>query len=114
MFFGNTEIRHIESFYFGGDHKITFNIPANGVIDLDFGGLKMFYFCSGIKDEIISFFKTVESFVGGVSDHPFIPYIGSHTPPYMEKANLDFIKASMELTIEERPIYEVDVPADYI
>jgi hypothetical protein len=32
----------------------------------------------------------------------------------MEKANLDFIKASMELTIEERPIYEVDVPADYI
>jgi hypothetical protein len=74
----------------------------------------MFYFCSGIKDEIISLFKTVESFVGGVSDHPFIPYIGSHTPPYMEKANLDFIKASMELTIEERPIYEVDVPADYI
>jgi hypothetical protein len=32
----------------------------------------------------------------------------------MEKANLDFIYETMGLTIEERPIYQTDVPADYI
>lgn len=114
LFFANTEIRHVESFYFKGDHKLTFNIPSNGAIDLAFGGLKVYHFCSGFKDEIESFFRTLEAFVGGVSDHPFIPYIGSHTPPYMERANLNFIEAGMGLKIEERPIYEVDVPADYI
>lgn len=105
LFFANTEIRHIESFYFGGDHKITINIPANGQVDLNFGGLKIYHFCSGFKDEIESVFHTLEAFVGGVSDHPFIPYVGSHTPPYMEKANLDFIEAAMGLKVEERPIY---------
>ena len=53
-------------------------------------------------------------FIGGVSDHPFVPVVGSHTPPYMEKANISFIEAGMGITIEERPIYEVDLPADYI
>ena len=65
----------------------------------------MYHFCSGVKDEIESIFHTLEAFVGGVSDHPFIPYIGSHTPPNMEKANLNFIEAAMGLKIEERPIY---------
>lgn len=34
ILFANTEIRHIESFYFKGDHKITINIPADGKPDL--------------------------------------------------------------------------------
>jgi len=32
----------------------------------------------------------------------------------MEQANLDFIYETMGLTIETRPTYQVDVPADYI
>jgi hypothetical protein len=32
----------------------------------------------------------------------------------MEKANLSWIKEGMLIDIEERPIYEVDLPADYI
>lgn len=53
-------------------------------------------------------------FIGGVSDHPFVPVVGSHTPPYMEKANISFIEAGMGITIEERPIYEVEIPEDSI
>jgi hypothetical protein len=105
LFLANTEIRHIESFYFGGDHKITINIPDNGKEDLSYGGLNVYHFCSGVKDEIESLFHTLEAFVGGLSDHPLIPYIGSHTPPYMEKANINFIEAGMGINIESRPIY---------
>lgn len=114
ILFANTEIRHVESFFFHGDHKITFNIPAGGKVDLDFGGLKMYHFCSGFVNEVESLFHTLESFVGGISDHPMIPYVGSHTPPYMEKANLKFIKEAMGLDIETRPIYKVDLPEDEI
>ena len=46
--------------------------------------------------------------------HPNTPVIGSHTPPYMEKANLDFIEASLGYRPEERPIYEVTVPESEI
>jgi len=62
----------------------------------------------------MSLFHTLEAFVGGVSDHPLLPFIGSHTPPYMEKANLDFIYETMGLEIERREIYDTHVPADYI
>ena len=67
-----------------------------------------------MKDEIESLFHTLEAFVGGVSDHPFIPFIGSHTPPYMEKANINFIEAGMGIEIESRPIYKVDVDESLI
>jgi hypothetical protein len=59
-------------------------------------------------------FHTLESYIGGLSDHPFIPYVGSHTPPYMEKANLKFIKEAMGLEIEERDTYEVRISPDLI
>ncbi len=62
----------------------------------------------------MSLFHTLEAFVGGISDHPLVPFIGSHTPAYMEKANLDFIYETMGLEIEKREIYDTHVPADYI
>lgn len=114
LFIANTEIKHIESFWFGGEHRITLNVPDNGQVDLAFGGIKMFHFCGSWVEEIESVFHTLEAFVGGVSDHPLIPFVGSHTPPYMEKANIGFIEAGMGITIEERPIYEVDLPENYI
>jgi len=110
VFFGNTEIQHIESFYFKGAHTISFTIPEDGHVDLEFGGLKMWHFCGGFKDTFISVFHTLEAFIGGLSLHPNLPLIGSHTPPYMEKANIDFIQAGMGFEIESRPIYKVDVP----
>ena len=114
IFFANTELRHIDLYATHGEHRITFQVPPEAEVDFAYNGIQIFQFCSGIEDEAISLFHTLEAFVGGLSDHPVIPYIGSHTPPYMEKANLDFIYETMGLTIEERPIYQTDVPADYI
>jgi hypothetical protein len=114
LFIANTEIKHIETFWFSGEHRITLNVPADGQVDLAFGGIKIFHFCGGWIKEIESVLHTLEAFVGGLSDHPLIPFIGSHTPDYMEKANIGFIESGMGITIEERPIYNVDVPENYI
>lgn len=114
IFFGNNELRHIDLYFEGGDHRITFQLPAEAIVDFDFNGLQIFQFCSGIEEEAISLFHTLEAFVGGITDHPLLPYIGSHTPAYMEKANLDFIYETMGLEIEKRDITQVNVPADYI
>jgi len=43
-----------------------------------------------------------------------LPYIGSHTPPYQEKANVEFIKETMGIELEMRDTYAVDVPEDLI
>ena len=114
LFIGNTEVRHIESFRFKGEHKITMHIPVGGNADFDFGGIKVFHFCSGWVKEIESVLYSLEAFVGGLSDHPMIPFIGSHTPAYMERANIKFIEEGMGITIESRPIYEVTLPEEYI
>jgi len=114
LFFANTEIQHVESFYFEGEHTLHFTVPDDGIVDMQHGGLKMWHFCGGFKDTFISVFHTVEAFVGGLSLHPNIPIVGSHTPPYMEKANLNFIEAGMGFRPEERPIYEVQVPESEI
>lgn len=86
----------------------------NAQKDFNFGGLKIFEFCSGLEDEFISLFHFAECFIGGLSDHPLIPYVGSHTPPYMEKANIEFIKEAIGLEIEERETYEVHIDQELI
>jgi hypothetical protein len=99
----------VEGFYFEGDHTLNFTVPGNGRIDLEYGGLKIWHFCGGWGQTAMSVFHTLEAFIGGLSDHPKEPIIGSHTPPYMEKANIDFIEASLGYRIEERPTYKVDL-----
>jgi len=51
-----------------------------------------------------SLFTTFKAFVGGITDHPKWPIIGSHVPPYMEKANVEFIKENLGVTLKERPV----------
>ena len=114
IFFANTEIRHFETFFFHGKHTFSFDLNGNpdAQIDFNFGGLKIFQFCSGIEDELMSVLHTLEMFVGGLSLHPFVPFVGSHTPEYQEKANLKLIKEAMNITIEERSTYEVHISPD--
>ena len=71
---------------------------------MNFGGIKAFSFCHSIVKEVESLWNFVKSFVGGLTPNPDLPYIGSHVPPYMEKATLDFLKDSMGYVMEERPI----------
>lgn len=113
--FANTEIQHFEVFFRAGTHKLHFNMPTiESQKDVAFGGIKVFQFCEGVVGTLKSVIKTLSAFVGGISDHPWIPILGSHVPPYMEKANVDFLSESMGLQLTERPIHDVDIEPDLI
>lgn len=115
IMFANTEITHFELFEFGGNHKLSFEMNTpEAQADVGFGGIKAFGFCEGIIGEIESLWNFAKCFVGGLSDHPEWPYIGSHVPPYMEKANLEFLETSMGLTLEERTTQKVEIDPDLI
>lgn len=64
--------------------------------------------------DIESLFTTLKAFVGGITDHPKWPIIGSHVPPYMEKANVEFIKENLGVTLKERPVQKVEIDPDTI
>ena len=107
---GNTETFHIEENIVSGDHKISLTMDTpEAQADFAFGGIKIYMFCDGIATEIESLLTTLECFVGGLSDHPKWPIIGSHVPDYMAEANIEFIKESMDLTIESRPTHTVEI-----
>jgi hypothetical protein len=92
IFFANTDIFHVESFFRKGSHTLHFVMATpDAQADVNFNGINMFGFCSGILGEIESLYNFAKCFVGGLSDHPKIPVIGSHVPPYMEKANIKFM-----------------------
>jgi len=65
-------------------------------------GLQVFNFCESAVDEIESLFNTLKMFIGGLSDHPDWPIIGSHVPEYMEKANVKFIKEGLGIDLVAR------------
>lgn len=89
FFIGNTELYHVEVLTKRGKHQITFNnIDEDTLKDINFGGFKVFMFCDGFIDTFISFFKTLLCFLGGLGTDPTKPILGSHIPPYMEKANV--------------------------
>jgi hypothetical protein len=44
-----------------------------------------------------------------LSDNPNIPWFGSHVPEYMERANLEWIKETIDWDLELRPIQEVNI-----
>ena len=101
--FANTETIHLEDDFRRGQHKVSLTMDTvEAQTDFAFGGIKVYMFCDGIVTEVESLLTTLECFVGGLSDHPKWPIIGSHVPPYMAKANLEFIQEAMGLTIESR------------
>jgi hypothetical protein len=115
ILFANTEIQHFEVFYFHGTHRLTFQMNSpEAQADVGYGGIKAFAFCENVVQDIESIFNTMKAFLGGISDHPHIPIIGSHVPPYMEKANVEFIKEAIGVELQERPIQKVDIDEDLI
>lgn len=115
VLFANTEITHFEVFYFKGQHKLTFEMTTpEAQADVGFGGIKAFGFCEGIVAEIESLWNFAKCFIGGLSDHPKWPIIGTHVPPYMEKANLEFLAQSMDLHLTERATQRVDIDPDLV
>ena len=111
----NTEIIHFADELTRGHHTVSLEMPtADMQADFAFGGIKVYNFCDSIVTEIKSLLTTLECFVGGLSDHPHLPYIGSHVPEYMTNANLEFIQEAMGLTIERRDTHWVDVDESLI
>ena len=64
--------------------------------------------------DIEALWNTLKAFVGGISDKPYLPYIGSHVPPYMEKANVKFLKESIGVELQQRPTQKVDIDPDLV
>src|SRR4051794_37689461 len=71
-------------------------------------------FCDGYIDTFVSVFKTLLAFVGGLTTNPDLPIIGSHIPAYMEYENIQFLKESMGLNMEKRPVSLVSIDESLI
>lgn len=115
ILFANTEIQHFELFAFPGTSKFTFEMKTTEAqTDTHFAGIKAFGFCDGVKESIESIWNFAKAFVGGISDHPYIPYIGTHVPHYMEEANVEFLAQSMGYQLEKRETKKVEIDPDLI
>ena len=105
ILYANTEIQHFEVFALEREHTIVFDMSSTDTqADVAYNGISLFGFCEGIVGEIESLFNFAKCFVGGLSLHPNIPYIGSHVPPYMERANKEFLSEAMSLELVEREV----------
>ena len=105
--FGNTEFVHFEQYWgqFKGQHVLTFQMPsADEQADVAFGGVKIYGFCDGIVKELEALVRTLEGFIGGLSDNPDKPIFGSHVPPYMEETNIEFLRDVMQYPMEKREV----------
>jgi hypothetical protein len=49
-----------------------------------------------------------------LTDRPNIPIVGSHVPPYMEKANVSFLAEAMGYQLVERTTKKVEIDPDLI
>ena len=72
--FGNTEIVHVENFFFRGTHKLTFKLPSQDAkLDLSNMGLETYLFCEHLQDELLSVFTSLKAFIGGLGLHGKVP-----------------------------------------
>lgn len=102
---GAVNMYHVDDFFYSQTYELTFsNLSPNALEDIKMHGVRLFLFCDGIVDSLASMFSTLLMFVGGLSADPNLPIIGSHVPPYMEKANVDFIKETMGWEMKERAV----------
>lgn len=84
-------------------------------IDMGFEGVKIYMFCDGYVDTFISAFRTFLCFAGGLTYNPEGgPITGSHIPPYMEQANVEFLANTMNWNLEERSITEYEYDTNLI
>jgi len=113
--FGNTEVTHVEDFFFRGTHKLHFKLKtADSEIDMENFGLETYLFCESLRDELLSVFTTVKAFVGGLGLHGKIPLFQPKVPDYMANANREFLHWSIGFDLPEREIQKVEIDEDMI
>ena len=59
-------------------------------------GVRIHMFCSGYLDTTVSLWNFVKMYLGGLSTYTWLPFMGTHVPAYMEKANIEFIRNTMQ------------------
>lgn len=106
---------HVETFFYSGKHQIQFkNLSPDSKLDIQRNGIRVYMFCDGYIDTFISALNTVMAFLGGIGTNPYLPYIGSHVPEYMEKINVKFLNETMGYELKERKIQEYDYDSNLI
>lgn len=92
-----------------GSHEVTFtNLSPDAKGDIEKNGIQVYMMCEGYVDTFISVINTLLPFIGGRGLDPTKPFEGSHIPPFMEKANIDFLKSAMNWNLEVREIQEYE------
>jgi hypothetical protein len=101
----NTEFYHVEDIMFSGKHEWTFNAPSKDAqLDFQQHGIQTYLFCESLKDEILSAIVSAKAFVGGLGTHGKISLFQMKVPEYMEQANKEFMKWSLDWDLQERQI----------
>ena len=90
------------------------NFKKEDFNDIKTDGMVVYMFCHGVADTFVSFFNTMKLFVGGMGSDPRLPFIGSHVPAYMEKANVKFINETMGWNMKKRKTTNVWLTEDDI
>ena len=109
FFFATVNLYHFQTISSKGSHSVTFtNLSPDAKIDIMRNGIKVYMMCDGYVDTFISVLNTLLAFIGGISSDPTKPIAGSHVPPYMEKANVEFLHNTMNYNLVERETKEYD------
>lgn len=115
IFLLNTEFYHFEDVVFSGKHEWTFNAPSKDAqLDFQQHGIQTYLFCESLKDEILSTITTLKAFVGGLGVHGKISLFQEKVPEYMELANKEFMKWSMNWDLKERTVQKVEIDESQI
>lgn len=113
--FANTELIHEGNFFMRGEHLINIEVTGEDAIsDLEKNGIESYMFCESMRDEILSLIQTIKAFAGGIGKHPDNKFIKPSVPEYMEKANVEFLKWSINWDMKERPIQKVEIDESLI
>lgn len=64
-------------------------------------------FCEKLQDELLSVIQTIKAFAGGLGMHGKNALFSPKVPEYMEKANTDFLKWSINYDLQLRETQKV-------
>lgn len=108
---------HLESYSAEGTKKVVFkNISKGDQADIKVNGIRVFLWCDGWIDTVLSAYKVLLMFVGGLSPDPNAGIFGSHVPDYMAQANIEFLRHVMgpKIGLEPRKKNKLDINPDTI
>lgn len=115
FFFGTAGMYHTETFFTHGKHELVFtNFNEDAQVSIKKNGIQVFMFCEGVTNTFASVFKTMLSYMGGLSTKSYLPLIGSHVPKYMEKENVVFLNETMGYDLVKRDVSKVEIDESLI